>query len=119
MLSKISLSISVLLAIAVGYLLWKTSKTNLPSSDDAQVKVAEAFQGDSVKATVVAFEPYDFNVQTFCQLALSQGVRIVHVAVSSSDGEALYYPSTEINGRRWSASGSLGKPLPQPHNPTL
>ncbi|MBX7050423.1 MAG: OmpH family outer membrane protein [Flavobacteriales bacterium] len=55
MLAKISLSISVLLAIAFGYLFWKTSKTTQRTDSDEPVKVAQAFQGDSVKATVVAF----------------------------------------------------------------
>lgn len=55
MLSKISLSISLLLAIAVGYLLWKSSANSTSSHTNETVKVAPAFQGDSVKATVVAF----------------------------------------------------------------
>jgi Skp family chaperone for outer membrane proteins len=64
MLSKISLSLSILLAIAVGYLFIKDSKNNHNTSEDTVVKVADAFQGDSVKATVVAFVNGDsLNVQ--------------------------------------------------------
>ncbi len=57
MLAKISMSLSVLLAIAVGYLLYKTSSNdNAIASVPEDIKVAEAFSGEEgVKSTVVAF----------------------------------------------------------------
>lgn len=57
MLSKISIAISVLLAVAVGYLLYQTSVSSNPlDKAGKEVKIAEAFSGDAgVKPTVVAF----------------------------------------------------------------
>ncbi len=57
MLAKISLTLSIVLSILVGFLLYKTSRnTSVVAEGDAPVEVAAAFAGDSAaRPTVLAY----------------------------------------------------------------
>jgi len=68
------------------------------------------FKRNFPQSKVYAFEADVFNYEKYGKNAENNGVIVVNMAVSDTDGEAMFYNSETLNGTEWTCSGSLMKP---------
>jgi len=69
------------------------------------------FKRSFPNANVYAFEADKVNVEKYGENAEAFGVKVINVAVSDTNGEATFYNSETMNGKEWTCSGSLMKPV--------
>lgn len=62
------------------------------------------------KAQIHAFECLDYFRESNTVLAQRYNINYQHVAISEIDGFVDFYPSDELNGKKWPWSGSVCKP---------
>lgn len=90
-----------------------TDQDNLTIFDIGACDFKESiiFKSSFKNSKVYSFEPDSYNIDKFSQNAIRFGIEVLPIALSDSDGEVLFYPSDNLNGKTWKNSGSIAKPV--------